>query len=425
MNAPQDTNASASPEQIGTLANLVSPLWWLVLAVILSLSVAITMWAVAGEVYVTVSGLGVVMPSQGVIAPVVTNAGGRVSEIKVAPGQEVKAGEVVLVLYQERLSSELDAARESLNALLEQQGKLTKQNLGFLLGQEATTQAQIDSLEQKLASLQQALSYQTGVLADLERELAEGFATRSQVEQARTDKRNSEFTKLDTTTQIRTLRTQLEQTKADAEQQLFSFEQQILQAKQQERDATLVLALAEKVKAPIDGLIESIATTPGKSVAAGDAVMLMVSAYDEVRVAAYFQIDAGKQISPGTAARVQIHSIDADIYGTAVGQVVAVADLPSTTNELQNLFENDTLVSEIQQGGATLQVLIDLETAPPPNAPCKPGAHCPAPATTSSRYIKLASGRPTPIPVTIGTTITAQVIVEQSAPISYVISLFR
>jgi HlyD family secretion protein len=407
MGVPQGPSANASPEQIGTLAHITSPLWWVVVVVLMALGTAISVWALVGEIYVTVSGLGVVVPSSGVITLVTANAAGRVAEIKVEPGEQVQAGQVVALLIQERLRDDLEAAKASLKALTDQRQQQVDQNQVALSGQKAATDAQIASLQDKMASLRQTLVFQTKVLSDMEDELKQGFATRTQVEQARSDKINTELTLHDTATQIQTVRTQLAQDKASAEQQIFSLDQQILKARQQVHEAFQTLTHSETVWAPIDGQIATIATSFGKMVAEGDPVMVMEPESTNVRVAAYFQIADGKRIQRGSSVRVKINSIDSDVYGTAVGTVIDVADLPATGASLRNTMENDKLVAEIEQAGAPLKVLVDLD-----------------PIKDRPRYVMMSSGKPSPISVTIGTTITAQVIVEKSAPISYVIRLF-
>lgn len=408
MNSAQGQAAPISADQIGTLTHITSPLWWVVVGVLSVIGIVLGIWALVGEVYVTVSGLGVVIPSNGVITSVPATGAGRVVSLSVKHGDQVRAGQELAKISQDRLKQALDSAQQELVALQSQRALQAKQSEDFLAQRKASAQAQIATLQAKLASLKDTAAFQAKVQADLEDELKRGFATRTQVEQARSDKISTELNISDTSTQIQGVRTQLEQDQANAEQQLFSQDQGILKARQQVEDTTQALSHAQAVTAPMDGRVASIATAVGKMVAEGNPIIVMEPVSKGVMVAAYYQIADGKQIQLGSRVRVKVGSIDSDVFGTASGVVSYVDDLPSTSESLKNTMENQTLVQQIEQAGAPLKVVVSLD-----EAPGKPG------------YVMMASGKPSPVMVTTGTTVTAQAIVQTSAPISYVIRLFN
>lgn len=397
-----------TPEHIGTLTCITSPLWWIIVAVLATVGVALAIWAIIGEVFVTVSGLGFVVPEQGQITVVSSRAAGRVVKLLVNSDDEVKAGDAVAEIAQPHLKAQVDAAQAVVSLLERQRQRQAKQTDEDLARRGSATQAQIATQQAKLQSLQENSTFRAKVLADMEDEMKQGFTTRTQVEQARSDKINTDLSLRDTATQIQTLRTQLEEDRATAQRQLFTLDQDILKAKQQVEDLQQTLLVSQKVVAPIDGRIASISTAEGKMVAADDQVAVMQPNSPGIVVAAYFQVADGKQVKPGAKVRVTIGSIDSDVYGTADGVVQFVSELPSTTESLKNTIENKTMVAQIERAGSPIKALVTLEPIRG-----KPG------------YIKMSSGRASPVPITVGTTVTTQVIVQKSIPISYVIRLFN
>ena len=397
-----------TPENIGTLTCITSPLWWIVVAVLLSMGGAVLLWSLFGEIFVTVSGLGYVAPAQGRITVVPARATGRVVKMYVNQGDNVRANDLIAQIAQPQLKSQVDAARSMMNALHNQRERQAKQSQEYLSKRGSVVQGQVAAQQEKLKSLQENSAFRAQVLLDMEDEMKQGFTTRTQVEQARNDKITTDLNLRDTSSQIQTLRTQLEEDRASAQRQLFTLDQDILKAQQQAEELESSLALSQNIVAPINGRVASLATFEGKVVVANDSVVIMEPEASGVMAVAYFQIADGKKIQTGAKVRIKIGSIDSDVYGTAVGTVSSVADLPSTTESLRNGIENKTMVAQLEKAGAPLAAFIRFEPVPG-----KPG------------FIMMSSGRPSPVAISVGTTLTAQVIVQKSMPISYVIRLFN
>lgn len=398
--------AGAQPEQIGTLTSIAAPLWWMIVAVLAAIALAILAWSVFGQVYVSVTGLGMTVPSQGQITTVPATGSGVVARLMVRQNQEVAAGTLLAEIAQPRLKAELEAAEASLASLQGQRQRLERQVGTYLSGRAATAAEQVAGLRDKIASMRTDVAFRAKVLADMEEEMRQGFVTRGQVEQARSDKISGELAIRDAQAQIQSLQGQLGEDQASAERQLFSLDQDIMKADQQVTDLTLALAMAQKVVSPIGGRVASLATAEGKMISAGSPVATMEPVGAGVLADTYFQIADGKRVAVGAHANVKIGSINSDVYGTAVGTVEFVADLASTTESLRNALENATVASQIERVGAPLKVMIRFE-----------------PVADQPGHVLMSSGRASPIPVSVGTTVSAQVVVEQAAPISYVIKL--
>lgn len=408
MTQKSTIDPNVTPENIGTLTSITSPLWWVIVAVLMTIGTAVVVWSIVGEVFVTVSGLGILVPTAGSFTTVSSIAGGRVVKIPVKVNEHLQVGDMIAEIDQPVLKDELNATKLMVVRLKDQREHQTRQYEAFLADRERVAQENIANLQAKIKSLRDASAFSAKMLADTEDELKQGFATRTQVEQARIDKSTNDFNQRDTYSQIQTIRNQLADDRSTVQRQLFSLDQDILKTQQQAENYEKSLSLAQNITAPIDGIVASLTTAEGKMVTANAPVAVMEPVSPGLTVAAYFLVADGKQIHPQAKAQIKIGSVDSNIYGTAVGTVEFVADLPSTSGSLRNVFENDAMVNQFEQFGSPIKVIIKLE-----EVPGKPG------------FVMMSSGRPSPFAVSTGTTVTAQVVVHKSAPISYIFQLFK
>jgi len=404
----QQPGNNTAPTQIGSLTAITSPKWWVVVAVFSAIGFAAITWSIVGEIYITVTGLGVVVPVEGKITTVPARTGGRVKRVAVNLNDHVEAGDLIAEIHQPLLRAKYEAATELIRVLTAQRAKEARQNEESLRRREALAEGQIAAQNARLASLTEAGQFRARVLADMEDEFAQGFATRTQLEQARGEKITNDLNLRDAQTQVQNIRAQLEQERTSSQRSLFSLDQEILKAEQNAADILQNLTQSERVVAPLAGRVASIATATGKLVPAEYPVAIIEPEAQDVTVAAYFQIADGKRIEKGAQVRVKVGSIDSDVFGTALGTVDEVAELPSTAESIKNLVENETFVTQMQRAGAPLRVMIKL-----------------TPAEGQPGHLMMSSGKPSPTPVTVGTTASAQVLVQRVAPISYVINLAR
>jgi len=86
----------ASPERLDEIVRITTPGGWLALLGGVAIVLAALAWALFGSVTTTVPGSAVVIPSGG-ISQVPAVAAGAVRAVRVAPGQTVRAGQVVAV----------------------------------------------------------------------------------------------------------------------------------------------------------------------------------------------------------------------------------------------------------------------------------------------------------------------------------------
>src|SRR5829696_1972519 len=113
---PKPRPAYLSPDQLNQLFVVVRPRGWLALAGLAVLAVAGLGWGLLARIPEAVNGPGVLLVPGGVRS-VQARGGGQVVEVRVRPGQTVKAGDVIAVLNIPDAQAELARAKTRLDEL--------------------------------------------------------------------------------------------------------------------------------------------------------------------------------------------------------------------------------------------------------------------------------------------------------------------
>ena len=102
----------SSPERLNEYIKITNPGVWSVLLGCLTLLIAVGFWGFYGSIPDSVSVMGVVFPQDGVTT-VIPTAGGRISDMRVKVGDFVEAGQIIAVIPQEELLSQIKEQRSN------------------------------------------------------------------------------------------------------------------------------------------------------------------------------------------------------------------------------------------------------------------------------------------------------------------------
>jgi HlyD family secretion protein len=160
-----------------------------------------------------------------------------------------------------------------------------------------------------------------------------------------------------------------------------------------------------------DGCILELTATVGQVVQPGArlGIMRMGGANDSSSTVAFFPIKDGKQIRPGMSISITPDTVQRERFGGIVGNITDVSALPITKEGAVSIIGNaEVVASLIGQNGAVIQVNADLIDD----------------SSTFSNY-KWSSSKGPESKVTPGTTTSVRVTIEERAPITFVIPIFR
>lgn len=291
-----------------------------------------------------------------------TGLGGRVAEVYVKPGDEVRAGDVLLRRDTERLDNEIARRKRAIAtgeeelAKLNQLEKLQDRQLAASRdkAKEEIALAEADVAEARLkqaAEVRQAEAELAGAADDLTRTrrlMASRAATEDALAKAETAHKVARA-RLDRArlpaddARVRVARQALTVLQREAETKREELAARQVQKRGETEAARLELANLELERreavllAPTDGVVTSGEPRPGDVLEPGKAVM-EVAGRGGFRFEALVPSEEMGEVRVGMPARVRLDAYDHQRYGTLTGTVSYVAEDSTTIEGQQGVF---------------------------------------------------------------------------------------
>lgn len=436
---------------------------WLFLAGIAVFATAATLWACLSSIPVTVESHGILLHPTGV-AQVESTTFGEVIELKVGRREQVKKEQVLAVLALPNLQPQLELARERLSTLqsldadatqLEQRQLADEQQLAA--EKKTSTESTIHSLETLVASQR---STQQKAIVDRKKQIAESQQRSDRMlltlETQQKETRDLLSQQLATNAQLAQIETavleslqsrallderanELDLQQLRSQQALLEQEANIEQLRLSVREIDLSLGRlrsqleAERLKrigeieaqkksvmsletqfdekrylrSPCDGTVLELSIEAGKTIQPGQTIGAISrepsDGQNDLQVTAFFSLADGKQIPNSAHAFVTPTTVKRERFGSIRADVDEISDFPISTQEAIRVVGNREVLKPLASMGGVLQVRAKLRRKDDDNMAYDWSSIEPA------------------IPLTAGTSVSIQVVVERRRPISYVI----
>ncbi len=287
---------------------------------------------------------GVLQPEAGV-ATIVPPEAGIVKQVRVKEGQQVKAGEVLAEISNERFS---DAGNTQ--ALMESNLEgLRSQVLTQADGQAQAHTAALASTDQRMAQARRDQITLSEEMRLQEQQIASARKLLTQLQPLLDDKIISDLqyeqqrqALLEQTARLQTLKRQKSATEADLaqaqdERQRIAAQHRVdragldrdlinLQQEKLQRRSSRVTLL----KAPFDGVVSGLLATPGQSVSAGAVLASIVPSQAHLQAVLYVPSTAMGFIKAGQSVRISYDAFPYQRFGQYQGTVQSVSqtDVP-------------------------------------------------------------------------------------------------
>ncbi|MCP3688886.1 MAG: HlyD family efflux transporter periplasmic adaptor subunit, partial [Gammaproteobacteria bacterium] len=246
------------------------------------------------------------------------------------------------------------------------------------------------------------------LLVTREEELKKGYVTRQQVEVTRTQIYSLEEEVRSSRGKIEEARIAFLEYENANHKTIRQIEQEIIATKNQLREEQREHKIDQSILSPIDGFVAEIDTELGAFVEANEQVAVIRRIGEDFQALSFFKIKDGKKIKPGMRANVSPTSVERDLYGSIIGNVVSVSVLPESEAGLHEALDNSILVQEMLSTGAVIRVVIELEEAP-----------------DTFSGLKWTSSDGPPVKISVATIANSSVTVREEAPINFVIPIFK
>ncbi|WP_414552796.1 NHLP bacteriocin system secretion protein [Anabaena sp. CCY 0017] len=459
----------SSPEQLDRVVQVVKPQDWLPLGMLgLLVSVGL-LWSVLGRLPMTVTGQGVLINPRR-ITQFQSPISGQLQSLNVRDGQCVKKDDVLATVDPSQERQQLQQRQEKLTQLRQQnlETRLVRMQRTTLekeaiASQRASLQQQLQnsqtltpmlqkqglvaiqkqqiSLEQQLRDAQEivpvfakrlqnrkqliqsgAISEDTLLQAEQEYRQALQSITniQAQLQQLQLQEVETQQRYLNNLNEITNLQAELEEL-ATRNQRLEQENLENTQTRDKElQDVQREIAQLEQrvannsqIKSPHAGCIVELTATAGQVIEPGTRLgTIQIAGYKNESLelgVVYFAVEDGKQIQPGMKILVTPDTIKRERFGSIVGEVVAVSPLPITREGATSVVGNSEVVNQlIGQEGGRIEVMAKLNFNP----------------NTVSGYQWSSSKGPN-TKLTLGTTVTAKVTVEETAPITFLLPILK
>jgi HlyD family secretion protein len=414
----------ASLEQLDQLMRVVSPRHWLVLATCGALLGVALLWGMVGRLPTTVIGRGVLIHPRKVVdvqAPVA----GRLATLAVRVGEVIKTGDVLGTIDQADIRQQLREERAALQELLTQdEAKRAIQT------QQTALQAQQTTLEARAIELQRQ---------DVQKRLRDAQAKAPLLQQRVVNRQRLE--ELGLVPRISDERLQAEQAYRDNQDMIAEFQTRLQQlegelkhlqnqTKQlalqhletstsrknaiQARRSQIALLEVQLDKSQITsqyaGRVLELTVQTGQMLQTGGRLGSIEAEDPASRLVGltYFPIKAGKKIASGMPIYVAPDTVERERFGSILGTVTTVSAFPVTKEGITSLVGNAEVVNTLVTQGPAIEVVAELAQDP----------------TTASGY-KWSSSTAPALRITSGTTMVGRVVLEQRAPITYLLPWWR
>ncbi len=457
----------SSPERLDQLMYVANAKSWIPLSALGGLALVALGWSIFGKIPVTVSGQGIIVFPKKVVT-IQSVGSGQISSIDIKVGDVLRKGQVVATLSQSDLTKQLQIEKQQLRELTEQDQSSTQL-------QNRQSNLQVESIQQQRRSLQKNIAEinaliptlrEKGVIAiRLQRQALEerliqlnnlspaleerlktrqnlldrGIITGDQALQARQEYLQNLSTIADLRAQLK----QLDSQEADAERQylqnlnsiddfeskLKDLDSQEARLRQQNQDSgfgrsnqiqqvkSRIARLEQQisdtsnVKSEYEGNILEITANSGQIVNSGTKLASVGLPDQNKRLVtvAYFPDQTGRQVLTGMQVQITPSQVKREQFGGILGKVKMVSPYIPTIQGVTTLIGSEEATRVLLPNGSPqVEVFIELEED----------------SNTYSGY-KWSSSKGPNINLDSGTLSTVQVLVEERAPITYILPFLR
>ena len=400
----------SSPEQLDYTIKIIKPKGWLaIITAVLIIAFTLT-WSIVGRIPDQVLGSGILLKSGGIFN-VEATGNGPIKDIFVERSDLVSRGQIIGRIEQKELLSQIYQIRHNIAIMTENYNQM----MGYLsesgnMNLEATEKKK-DAIIKEIENLKEEKAYQEQNLKEYEQLFKEGVVSSNEYMQYR-----NEFNSLEA--KLHSLQSQLKTTDLsqfrlieDSEKELdtlvqkISIEKQTLKQKEDEYEEKT------EIVSEVTGLIVEVDAERGDYVQTGSTVVKIEPVGEDIKniqAVIFFDASQGKKIKMGMPVSISPSTVKQEEFGFIRGLITDIAVFPSTRESMMSILQNETLVQNLMQNKAPIEVKADL---------------IPDPRTPSG--FKWSSSQGPDIDIESGYLCSGTVIVSEQRPISLLLPIIK
>lgn len=360
-----------SPDSVDELISVTSNAGWLQIGAIGAIVLGLIVWSAVTDIPIKIKTRGMVLSSEGV-AEVTMAARGRLTELNVKPGDVVKKGDLIALVAQPELESQISIRETQLRDAQAREDSLMQFT-------KRSAQAQSSAVAGRIKSAEERISLLTGrekLLAEHDAAihgLAEkGNIGRDAVVRSEADLGAVREQLASARSEISGAQSDLKLQDVQRDKELTDVRQEIVRVTAEIGKQQKFLKDTEELRSSYSGQVIEVKHAEGEFVEPGAAVLALVQAgngdpHAHLVAVTFAPPENGKEIQIGMPVNVAPAGVRSNEYGYIRGRVKEVSDAPATPAGMLRVLKNDTLVRQLSQNGAPFEVDIELERANTPS----------------------------------------------------------
>jgi len=400
----------SSPERLDELMQATNPRGWIALMAVALVIVTAVLWGIFGNIPDRVHGDGILIKTGGVFA-ITSLAGGQISDVNVAIGDQIERGQIVARVAQPDILDQITESKALLAELDEQRKRTALFVAKEIEAQKAHKQEQEGRLKQEIEAHKKHLKWLEERIETQEQLHKKGLITK-QVLLASKEQYDAILGKIDkANSDLKGLSHDTLKFQRDKERELVAVNTQIEKEKRNIAVARSTLDAMSKVYSSYSGRVLEISVEEGDLVQSGDPILTLELVGKEIRdlvSIVYVKAIDGKKIKRAMDAHISPSTVVKGQYGVMLGKVRFVADFPATRHGMKRVLDNARLIDQLSRDGPPIQVDVDLIPD----------------AKTESGY-RWSSGGGPPTKIQSGTLCSGTVVIRRRRPISLLIPFLK
>ncbi|MBL6798656.1 MAG: NHLP bacteriocin system secretion protein [Synechococcus sp. BS307-5m-G39] len=368
-------------------------------------------WTLFWPVPTEVTGRGV-MTIPGSATLIDSRGEGQIRNLNVSVGDAVRAGDVLMVLDQPGLATQLERQKRNLRELIQINADLDQQDTKRLDDARAVRDTALVKLQREQAQLERLQATYAQKVADFDHLARRDVVAPLAKEVIATSDRNTQLQ-----VELETLAIKRKdvsnafskvQLAIDTEQQQRRFRIDNLR---REIDVSAAeLRYQSELLAKRDGTVIDLQVIPGQTVKPGQRLGTISSTSSQrLEAVAYFHPADARRLQPGLGVEVVPDWQQRGRFGGIRGSVSNVSLLPATPEDINTTIGNPPLAKSLVSKGPVIRTEIDLSTSD----------------TSFDGFSWTLSQGSNVFPIREGLTLQAHSYVEWRTPLSYLLPVLR
>lgn len=346
---------------------------WILLAVIVAILAAATVWGFAGRIPREIDGVGIT--ASGSLPIVIENADvtGAVLSVPIKPGQIIEAGDTIATIGSPKTVQAIVQAQANLDSLVAQDKASTAAESDSLAKLAASTKLQIDAANRSLASNKVLMELYEKQVANSKTLSEQQLIPKSQLIADQSTLFSSQEQESSLAAQISQFKASLQQAQTQAASSRSSRQSAIATARAQLDTTQQAKSTNEKILAPMHCEVLAVFVERGQFVTPGEAIGTVIATSEPKgdtkpgeaqvdHVIGFIPFAKGVQVKPGMAAEIALPFASSTQYGFIKGVIRDVAAYASSEQDVTATLGNADLTQVVKSttGGVALQITIDL-----------------------------------------------------------------